>query len=256
MCTLTYLPSGKDGFILTSNRDASPRETAPRFIRQRINHQEVLFPQEEPNQESWLALSGQGIAACLIDGAIQKHHHNPPYRKSRGQMLIELFEAASVNAFLHAYPFSGIEPFTLVVVESKTLSEVKWDGSRLYTRRLDPNRFHIWSSPQLFTPAGRKKREKWFASWLENRREWHQDAILNFHLKGGDGDPHNDMVLDRYGVVKTMGVASVQKESDRFNLCYLDIAKGTKANHYVHLSAYPHLPVIENSTYLTRPQTG
>ncbi len=249
MCTLTYLPYQNEGYILTNNRDEAPQRAAHRFVRQRIQHREVLFPQDPGAGGTWMAMSDSGLTTCLINGAFHPHHRTPPYRRSRGLMLLDLYKFGSVHTFLNDYSFAGIEAFTLIAIQPEKLLEIRWDGNQLHLQELDPHRFHIWSSPVLYQPDYQKKRERWFAAWLENRKSWTQDAILHFHLTAGEGDPHNDLVMDRSGKVRTISITSVKKQADQVSCLHLDLLRGGKSEKH-------HLPIRENVTPLSIPIPG
>jgi hypothetical protein len=249
MCTLTYLPYQKDGYLLTTNRDEAPQRAAHRFVRQRIQNQEVLFPQDTGAGGTWIAMSDSGLTTCLINGAFERHRRMPPYRRSRGLMLLDLYKLGSVKNFLNEYSFAGIEPCTLIAIQSEKILEIRWDGDQLHLQKLDPRRFHIWSSPVLYGPDYQKKRERWFAAWLETRKSWTQDAVLHFHLTAGEGNAHNDLVMDRNGKVCTVSITSVKKQSDQLSCLHLDLLRGGKREMHP-------LPIRENITPLPIPVAG
>jgi len=249
MCTLTYLPSQKDSYLLTNNRDEAPQRAAHRFVRQRIHNREVLFPQDTGAGGTWIAMSDSGLTTCLINGAFHRHRRIPPYRRSRGLMLMDLYKSGSVEPFLKDYCFSGIEPFTLIAIQPGRMLEIRWDGHQLHSQDLNPHRFHIWSSPMLYTPEFQKKRERWFAAWLENRKSWTQDAILHFHLNAGEGDRQNDLVMDRDGRVRTVSITSIKKQADQMSCLHLDLLRDNKREKH-------HLPIREHIAPLSIPVPG
>src|SRR5258708_172671 len=90
MCTVTYIPA-RDGFFLTSNRDEnSGRPPAvPPFLYP-MKTGSILFPRDAQAGGSWFAVHENGNALVLLNGALTRHQPAPPYRRSRGLILLEL----------------------------------------------------------------------------------------------------------------------------------------------------------------------
>ena len=91
MCTVTFLPVGNT-LYLTSNRDeAAARKIAdaPQIVP--FSAGNILFPKDSEAGGTWVATHENGNAMVLLNGAFVKHQHNPPYRKSRGLIFLEVF---------------------------------------------------------------------------------------------------------------------------------------------------------------------
>ena len=92
-----------------------------------------------------------GNAVVLLNGAIKPHRPEPPYRKSRGIVVLDLVAQPSpVDAF-EAYDCVGIEPFTVILFEDKNLWSGRWDGKMKWLESLNSNKPQIWSSVTLYT---------------------------------------------------------------------------------------------------------
>ena len=88
----------------------------------------LLHPKDARAGGTWLVATNNGTVACLLNGAFKKHHHSPPYRRSRGLMILDAAtQYNSFQNFTQHYDFEGIEPFTLVVCESEKVFELRWD---------------------------------------------------------------------------------------------------------------------------------
>jgi hypothetical protein len=74
-----------------------------------------------------------------------------------------------------------------------------------------------------------KKREHWFASFLNNHLTPTQQDIINFHRFTGDGDKKNDLLMTRDGLYKTVSITSILLTKDRASMKYLDIKKENTA---------------------------
>lgn len=225
MCTVTFLPKGKSSYILTSNRDETPKRAALAPKAYSIHGKEVFFPKDPLAGGTWIATDKVTFTLCLLNGAFEKHSHKPPYRLSRGIMLLDFFNYSNVKRFIEQYDFSGIEPFTLILIESNnglSATELVWDEIKLHVRYLDVTQPHIWSSSTLYPEAIRDERRNWFKLWLEEHKKFQQKEIIDFHKTGGKGDEWNDFVMNREGKVQTVSVTSIEKNND-FNLVYEDL---------------------------------
>lgn len=178
MCTLTIAPDGADGFKLVSNRDES-KERSPATLPQcfRIRERRVLMPLDPQGGGSWVALSEEGRAACLLNGAWHSHESHPPYARSRGLLLRESFEWEDPERFAEEVPLEGIgpdalnvEPFTLVLLSSSptpSIRVLRWDEEKRDVRKLDPSSPHVFSAPKLYSTRAMEDCEARFEEMLQ-----------------------------------------------------------------------------------------
>lgn len=223
MCTVSYIPISK-GFILSSNRDESPARAINHLDKEKINGQDVIFPKDTKGG-SWLFLSERGQVICVLNGAFIKHSHTPPYKKSRGLIAKSYFTYSSPKDFFQNIDLSGIEPFTLIVVDAGRLYEFRWDESTKYIQRLNPEEAHIWSSSTLYTPEMQKQRKKWFDNYLENHDEMSISDARYIHRKGNVGDPTQDYVMNRNNIVCTVSISHVLVSGKEKRFEFSDIIK-------------------------------
>lgn len=221
MCFVTYLPY-QDGFILTSNRDEMverPRATPPK--KNHIENEIVFYPQDAQAGGTWFA-SSEKTTVCLLNGAFQKHQHRPPYKKSRGLVVLDYFKENDLEQFVNDYEFSGIEPFTLIIVQENALHELRWDEAKLHTKALNPAEFHSWSSVTLYNEEVVAERNLWFEKWQNDFPIFSGDDIINFHTFGGKGDVENDLLVNRNDKLKTVSITQVTKTSSLYLMSYDD----------------------------------
>ena len=95
MCTVTFIPA-KDRIYLTSNRDEKHWRTAalPPAAYE-FDSGKMLFPKDGDAGGTWVAAHENGNAIVFLNGGLVAHVPNPPYRKSRGLILLDL-----LNRFL------------------------------------------------------------------------------------------------------------------------------------------------------------
>lgn len=234
MCVLTYIPTANKGFILTSNRDeAVSRETATPPKKYNINGHHVFFPKDPRGGGTWIASSGD-ITLCLLNGGIVKHIPQPPYRQSRGKVILDFFKFDTVNKFIDGYNFNGIEPFTLIIIENKTelfIHQLKWDGQVLFNKKIDILKPHIWSSVTLYSPEIIKMRQQWFIDFLQ--QPLNPESVLDFHQYAGVGDIRNDIRINRDNMLRTVSTTQYVINEKLFTIYYEDLVSHKKYNYRV-----------------------
>jgi uncharacterized protein with NRDE domain len=227
MCTVTYLPLSSAGFVLTSNRDeATARKTSLPPAKYHIENHTIFYPKDTQANGTWIATSNNHFTLCLLNGAFQKHVSKPPYKRSRGLVLLDFFQYNDVNKYTSEYDFQNIEPFTLLIVKSEKkaeINELRWDGLRLHVEKKDASIPHIWSSANLYDYETILEREHWFGNWLgENNFVSEPETILSFHHFGGKGDLKNDMIIDRTKK-RTVSITSIIQEEKSKTIVYEDL---------------------------------
>jgi len=231
MCTVTFIP-GRDSVYLTSNRDEKHwrSEAIPPAIYH-FSSGSMLYPKDGDAGGTWIAAHKNGNAIIFLNGGWVRHTPAPPYRKSRGLVLIELADSRTpYNNFLNSH-LQGIEPFTAVIWDDGRLYECRWDGTEKYHKALDAQQPHIWSSVTLYDEAVINRRKEWFTGWITNNPQPTQQEILHFHLFTGDGDSHNDLRMNRDGLVFTVSVTSMKLDGSEVNMQYLDLKNNKTYSH-------------------------
>lgn len=222
MCTVTFLPVGK-GCLLASNRDEKIRRPAaipPAVYTGRTGR--LLYPKDGQAGGTWIAQHEKGHAIVFLNGAFTPHMATPPYRKSRGLILLDLVDAPSPVSQATALSLDGIEPFTAVIWENQSLVEFRWDGERKHLREWPATEPRIWSSVTLYTPEVIRRRESWFRTWIDQQPEPGLDDLLHFHQFTGDGDARNDLFMNRDNILSTVSITGMQLQPSGSVMHYLD----------------------------------
>ncbi len=235
MCTVTYIPGKDNNFKLTSNRDEAPGRSADEFGLVEIGGVTVTFPRDKGAGGTWIAMASSGRVVCLLNGSYKKHKHRPPYKRSRGLMVLDFFEFPDAKTFFDRYDFKDMEPFTLVIVESGDLWELRWDEKNTHIKALDAAAFHLWASWTLYDEQAQQKRLNWFEEWKKSSRGAWSERILDFHRTAGDGDIRNDVVMNRDGKVQTIGITSVEKKVAEMDMIYFDLLNETEQQTKIQL---------------------
>ena len=226
MCTVTCIPA-RDKIYITSNRDEKhwrSNALAPAVYAGTSGN--LLFPKDGDAGGTWIAAHENGNAIVFLNGGFIRHSPQPPYRKSRGLILLDLLDTSEPAMAFKTQSLQQIEPFTAIIWSAGQLFECRWDGNQKHTTMLSASTPHIWSSATLYDAAVIEKRKNWFTKWLQQSRKAGQpapDDILHFHQFTGDGDTRNDLRMNRNGQVFTVSVTLLTLTDEMTQMQYLDL---------------------------------
>lgn len=223
MCTVTFIPVNNSVY-LSSNRDEKLWRSvaiSPKIYSSTGGN--LLFPKDADAGGTWIAARDNGNAIVFLNGGFEAHTPIPPYRRSRGLILLDLLNEPNPVAAFDSFDLISIEPFTAIIWSDQQLFECRWDGKEKFCKRVDEKKPHIWSSVTLYDRQTINKREKWFETWLNNNLQPSQNDILHFHEFTGDGDAGNDLRMQREGKVCTVSISSLAISEDVISMQYLDL---------------------------------
>ncbi|MBL7681900.1 MAG: NRDE family protein [Flavipsychrobacter sp.] len=229
MCTVTFLPY-RDKIFLTSNRDEQvqrPAAFAP--VIEKMSTGKILYPKDGKAGGTWIALHNNGNAMVLLNGATEKHHYKPPYKKSRGLVFLDVFDTAFPSREFLKTDLQDIEPFSLMIWDNNQLFEARWNGSDAFIEEIDHRVPHIWSSVTLYDKEVIEKREEWFNTWLAERSSMTIESILDFHRFGGEGNEQIDLRMNRNGLLKTVSITGIELTPEKSVMYYNDMLTGVES---------------------------
>lgn len=228
MCTVTYLPLGKNDFILTSNRDESPmRKTLFPAVYDEQGVK-LLYPKDELAGGTWIGVSEKKRLVCLLNGGFEKHQRKSSYRMSRGLIVKQLLTSNDMLNYVKSIDLYDIEPFTIVLIDwdvELIAYELVWDGDQKHFSKLDQAP-RIWSSSPLYNQQMKLDRESWFQDWLSQNSEFSKESILEFHHNRDLGTKTTAPVMDRL-FVKTVSISCIDKRDGDLEFYYKDLAKNS-----------------------------
>lgn len=223
MCTVTFIRSA-DKIYITSNRDEKQgRSSAIPPALYPFSSGKLLFPKDGDAGGTWIAAHENGNAIVFLNGGFVRHQPMPPYRKSRGLVLLDLLDSGNPVLGFRLVNLQQIEPFTAVMWHAGQLYESRWDGAKKHVTRLNALKPHIWSSATLYEEPVVEKRKNWFREWLQQHTEPAPADLLHFHQFTGDGDAHNDLLMNRNGQVFTVSVTQLVLTDEHTRMHYLDL---------------------------------
>lgn len=192
-----------------------------------VNNTPVIFPKDSQGNGTWIAMAGKEMCLCLLNGGFEKHVSIPPYRKSRGLVLLDFFSYDNTTDFVTHYDFSGIEPFTMLIIQVKdtaSLIEIRWDGDSTHVIPKEVNRPHIWSSATLYSQEIRKKREQCYSEFLTAHPICTREDLYNFHLLTEAEDPINGLRIKRSNLMETVSITSINSSDvGDYSMTYKDL---------------------------------
>src|SRR5256885_16059260 len=95
---------------------------------------------------------------------------------------------------------------------------------------------HICSSATLYDEEVINKRKSWFEEWLVLHPAPTQDEIMRFHQFTGDGESHNDLLMNPDGKVFTVSITSALIRDDKIRKQYLAVKETTKVEKQFPIS--------------------
>lgn len=214
MCTVSFVPLSNGNYIFTSNRDESPlRKTlAPKKLVTKSN-QAIWAPLDAVAGGTWIATDKKERLVCLLNGAFEKHLRKLPYRKSRGKIVLEAFDANNFTTYIQQLNLEQIEPFTLILVDEQ-LHQLVWDGTQKHITILSTKQAHLWSSATLYNREQHGQKLSYFKQALVPQIS--PAAVLNIH----GANKNTPFILEKT-VVRTVSITQLVKQEEEISLEYI-----------------------------------
>lgn len=215
MCIVSIFSNEKGDFVLTQNRDETHLRPTSNIIEEReMNGKVFTGPVDLVSGGTWIYYSEKYVA-CILNGAYQKHAHKPPYRMSRGLIILELLKYNSIDEFIKEIDLEGIEPFTLIMIDRFELEKkiLVWDEYKKYEEDVSRERLIVRSSSTLYT---------------EEEKQKHKDSILN--LKSCEPEAvfnlQNKIKMvenNKFPTVRTTSITQIIQENKKINLKFCPV---------------------------------
>ena len=221
MCTVTFVPT-ENGYILTSNRDETilrGRALPPKVYVG--NYKNLVYPKDPKANGTWIVHDNYNCA-ILLNGAEEKHQHRTDYRKSRGLILLDIFDAKNALEEWESIDLNNIEPFTIVMFYENALYQLRWNEIKKTKVNLSTSENYIWSSSTLYSKEIREHRKILFKKHLE-KSNYSANEILDFHQFKDEEYLDNTIVIKRNDHLKTVSITQFIFEINTIKLNYIDL---------------------------------
>ncbi len=238
MCTVSYFPISSNEFTLTSNRDVSKARMIATLPEKRtIYDRDFLAPIDKDANGTWIFTTPAGITACLLNGAFENHVANPPYRKSRGHIVLEILNFFSVQEFAEKVDLDAIEPFTLVLIESQnqlqSLYTLIWDGAQKHFEKLDATQPHIWASSTLYTQEQKAYVRKSYDKLVSGIEiENLEKELQSFHWCGIPKTNPEVIRIDNT-THHTVSTTQIVRQNEKVVMHYFDLIRNMESTLYL-----------------------
>ena len=223
MCTVSFVCSNEK-VIITSNRDEKiirPSAVPPKNYT--LNGKNIIYPKDSKAGGTWYVVDENGTVLVLLNGADEKHEVKLPYRKSRGQIVLEMISSISPKQFWTEIDLDNIEPFTLVLFQEKQLFQLRWNGVEKSTINLEIDKNYVWSSSTLYAKEIREQRSGWFYSFLDVNPEITEESMLHFHRYTEVDNNEHGLVINRNDELKTLSITQSVIDKNKVTINYLDL---------------------------------
>jgi hypothetical protein len=225
MCTVTFIPV-RDNIFITSNRDEKQgRSPAISSALYALQTGYVLFPKDSHAGGTWFGVHENGNFVVLLNGGWVCHQTKPPYRKSRGLILLDLIDSEMPFHSFLAVCLHNIEPFTAIIRDDCQIFECRWDGNEKYYRQLENDHPNIWSSVTLYNDDIIDRRRDRFMEWLQKNPFPSLEDILVFHQFSKNGNEDAAMLKKGEREVCTVSITSAEISRQGACMTYLDLMK-------------------------------
>lgn len=230
MCTVSFV-SSQNKIIITSNRDEQVLRPAIPPKNYLVNHKNLLFPKDPKAGGTWYAVDEQANVLVLLNGAAEKHRWNPPYRRSRGMIVLDLMGTDSPIVTWSTIDLDNVEPFTLVLYESQKLYQLRWNGSEKESTPLAVNHNYVWSSSTLYPQEIREQRSDWFYHFLDTKPDVNENEMFNFHRYTENENTEHGLVINRNDQLKTLSITQTVLEQNKVSMIHHDLIDKKDSAH-------------------------
>lgn len=227
MCTVSYVFSHGQ-VIITSNRDekvARPKAMIPKNYSGKSKN--LFFPKDSKAGGTWYVIDDKGNVIVLLNGADEKHLPKDIYRKSRGLILLDIFDTPNCISTWEEIDLDEIEPFTLVVYFEKKLYQLRWNGEQKSKIQLDEKGKYIWSSTTLYPLEVRKEREILFQNFTDSNDLISADAMAHFHQYTKEEDSDYGLVINRNNTLITLSITQTLINQNKMVFTHNDLVEST-----------------------------
>ena len=197
MCILSVVKSN-DRLIITSNRDeqrSRKNSQTPDVIE--IGNRQAILARDAQALGTWLLTDNSGRTAILLNGAFECHTPTPPYRESRGIILLNLFQEENFKTAFLFYNLENIEPFQVVLISKDISYHCLWDGVQKHIFQIDLSKPQVFFSPTLYSLEQQEVKRKFFLSVFEEENLNTPAELFAFHSSTNEENSEFNFFMNR-----------------------------------------------------------
>lgn len=217
MCIVSIFSDNQGNFILTHNRDETIlRPSSDEIQTREIFNQSFTGPMDFVSGGTWIYHS-ENYVVCILNGAYEKHTHRPPYKMSRGLVILELLKYNSIDEFIDKVNLMEIEPFTMIMLNriSNEKKILVWDEIQKHKEDVSDEKLIVRSSSPLYSVEEKELHKKAF----ENLDNQIPDVI--FQLQ----DDLKMLENNKFPTVQTTSITQIAQNNQQIDLKFCPIVK-------------------------------
>lgn len=216
LCIVSIFSESPGNFILTQNRDESIlRPSSDDFQTREIHGRKYTGPVDLVSEGTWIYYT-ENFVCCILNGGYENHSHRPPYRMSRGLVILELLKYNSIDQFINAIDLDRIEPFTMIML-NRNSDEKKilvWDEIQKHREDLSGEELIVRSSSTLYS---------------ESEKEIHRQAFENLTDKSPKSiydlqDKLKMLENKKYPTVQSTSITQIIQNANQIKLKFCPIS--------------------------------
>lgn len=237
MCILSIVKS-EQGIIITSNRDeqrSRKNSLAPEIIN--LGGRKAIIARDAQAQGTWLLTDNHGRTAILLNGAFESHTPAPPYRESRGIILMNLFQEDNFKSAFLFYNLENIEPFQIIYLDTEIAFQCVWDGNQKHLFTIDLSTPQVFFSPTLYTREQQEKKRNHFFKTLAEIGSINSNELLEFHSNQNIHSSELNFFMSREHQT-TKSISQVELNSTQSNYVHWQSWDNQKHQHILQHVAH------------------
>lgn len=197
MCILSLVKTN-DRLIITSNRDeqrSRKNSLTPEIIS--LENRKTILARDAQANGTWFLTDEKGRVAVLLNGAFENHTPRPPYRESRGIILINLFQEENFKSAFLFYNLENIEPFQIIFVENQMAIQCVWEGGQKHVFAIDLSSPKVFFSPTLYTKEQQEEKRNHFLNMHAEIGFLNPSELLNIHSNRNEATTSTNFFMSR-----------------------------------------------------------
>jgi hypothetical protein len=219
MCILSLVRTA-NSIVLTSNRDEQrvrPNSLPPEIIS--TKNRKSILARDAQAKGTWLLTDNVGRTAVLLNGAFECHTPTPPYRESRGIILMNLFQEENFKSAFLFYNLENIEPFQVVYLDQTEAFQCVWDGTQKHVFQIDLSTPNVFFSPTLYQREQQELKKNHFLKSFDQANSQEAQTLFEFHTSQNEDHSDLNFFMNRENQT-TKSVTQIELHATHSNYCH------------------------------------
>ena len=217
MCILSIAKS-EQGIVITSNRDEQrtrKHSLTPEFIQH--GTRKTILARDAQAHGTWFLTDNKGRIAVLLNGAFECHVPTPPYRESRGIILLNLFQEEDFKSTFLSYNLNKVEPFQLIYLDKNQSFQCVWDGNQKHLFEIDLTTPQVFFSPTLYTKEQQEVKREHFYTEISAFERLNAEWLLDYHSNHQNLTSDSNFFMSReYHTTKSISQVEIGASQSRY----------------------------------------